>query len=54
MTSSAFWPRRFVPAAPISAAEQADYGFMTAVIDEARRARAKFPPSNTTFAAAVE
>lgn len=38
----------------ISAAEQLDYCFMTKVIDEARRARAKFPPPNTTFAAAVE
>jgi hypothetical protein len=40
--------------APISAAERADYCFLTRVIDEARRARRKFPAPNTTFAATVE
>lgn len=34
--------------------ERADYGFVSKVIDEARRARLKFPPPETTLAAAVE
>jgi NTP pyrophosphatase (non-canonical NTP hydrolase) len=34
--------------------EQADYFFVSRVIDEARRARLRFPAPNTTFAAATE